>query len=300
MDRLDALATFVAILDSGSLAAAARHLRRSPPAVTRILAALEDQLGARLIERTTRRLSPTEAGRRLADNARRLLAEVDEVMRPESEEAALRGTLRISAPLVFGRLHITPLVSAFLAAHPALQVDLSLSDQYIDLIEGAIDVALRIGALPDSSLVSRRLGQVRRVLVASPAYLRANGTPEEPAQLARHAIIFTAGSSASPEWRFLIGSRQRTVALMPRLTVNQVDAALFAAREGHGIARALSYQVADDLADGRLVRLLPVYETPPLSVQLVVPSTRHMTMRTRLFLDFAAARLTSLPVLRIA
>ena len=297
MDRFDALSTFVAILDSGSLAGAARRLNRSPPAVTRILAALEEQIGARLIERSTRRLAPTEAGRRLADQARRLLAEIEDALRPETDGAALRGTLRVSAPLVFGRLHITPLVSAFLTEHPAVRVDLMLSDRYVDLIEQGLEVALRIGALPDSALVARRVGQVRRVLVASPGYLAAAGTPADPAALLRHAIIFTGGSSAPPEWHFQIGSHERRIALVPRLTVNQVDATLFAARAGHGIARALSYQVADDLTAGRLVRILERYETPPLPVQLVVPGTRHMAARVRRFLDFAAAELATLPVL---
>jgi DNA-binding transcriptional LysR family regulator len=299
MDRLDALSTFIAILDAGSLAAASRRLHRSAPAVTRMLAALEDELGTRLIERTTRRLAPTETGRRLADDARRLLAEVEDVMRPEADVTGLRGTLRVSAPLVFGRLHITPLVSTFLGAHPDLRVDLLLSDQYIDLIEHGIDVALRIGALPDSSLVSRRVGQVRRLTVASPSYLDAHGTPGEPRGLGDHAIIVTSGSSGSPEWRFRFGSRERSVALTPRLTVNQVDAALFAARAGHGVARALSYQVDDDIKAGRLVRLLEEFETPPLPVQLIVPSTRLMPVRVRRFLDFAVERLSGLEVLRV-
>jgi DNA-binding transcriptional LysR family regulator len=299
MDRLDALATFVAILDGGSLAAAARRLGRSPSAVTRTLTELEDRLAVRLIERTTRRLAPTEAGRRLASDARRLLAEVDEAMQPDSEAAGgLRGTLRISAPQVFGRLHMMPLVSAFMAEHPGLQMDVLLSDQYLDLVEAGIDIALRIGALPDSSLVTRRVGRVYRLLVASPAYLASFGTPAAPNELSRHAIIFTRGSSALAEWRLRSGGRERLVPLVPRLTVNQVDAALFAAREGVGIARALSYQVAGDLAAGRLVRLLEAYETPPLPVQLVVPTTQHMPLRVRRFLDVAAARLAALEVLR--
>jgi DNA-binding transcriptional LysR family regulator len=298
MDRVDALTTFLAILDTGSLAAASRRLGRSPPAVTRVLSALEDTLNVRLIERTTRHLAPTEAGRRLAGRARVLLADLDEALQPETDTADLRGTLRVSAPQVFGRLHITPTVSAFLAEHPALRVELVLLDQYVDLIEARIDVALRIGTLPDSSLVSRRLGQVRRVLVASPDYLATHGTPEQPSELTHHSIIYTRGSSAAPEWRLRIGGHERTLPLMPRFSVNQVDAALFAARAGQGIARALSYQVADDLDAGRLVRLLVAFETPPLPVQLVTPSVRHMAPHVRRFLEFAVARLGALPALR--
>jgi DNA-binding transcriptional LysR family regulator len=300
MDRMDALATFVAILDTGSLAAAGRRLGRSPPAVSRDLAALEDTIGARLIERTTRRLAPTEAGQRLAARARDLLAELDAALQPEADAATLRGTLRVAAPQVFGRLHMTPLVSGFLAEHPALRVGLALSDQYVDLVEAGIDVALRIGALPDSSLVTRRLGMVRRVLVASPAYLDLRGTPVQPGDLSGHAVIFTRGSSAAAEWRFRVAGRDRAVPIVPRLTVNQVDAALFAARAGHGIARPLSYQVADDLDAGRLVRLLAAFEPPPLPVQLALPSARHMAPAVRAFVDFAVARLGSLAVLRDA
>jgi DNA-binding transcriptional LysR family regulator len=293
-DRFDELAIFVAIVDTGSLTAAARRLQRSPPAVSRTLAALEQRLGTRLIERSTRRLATTDAGRRLAEQARRLVGEYEEALREVTDEnAELRGVLRVTAPMVFGRLHVMPAVSRFLDVHPALRVELLLSDRYLDLIDEGLDVAIRIGRLADSRLMSRRVGEVTRVLVASPAYVAANGMPRAPDELTNHAIIFTTGRSTPIEWRFRTGTRERAVHLAPRLLVNQVDAALLAAREGRGIASALSYQVADDLAKDRLLRLLGKFEREPEPVQLVTSTARLMPRRVRAFIDYAAAALTS-------
>lgn len=298
MDRLDELATFLAILDSGSLAAAARQLRRSPPAVTRSLAALEDRLGVRLLERTTRRMAATEAGRQLAASARTLLATYAEAMREAEADTTPRGTLRVTAPVVFGRRHVTPLVTAFLAAHPAVTVELLLSDGNQDLIEQGLDVAIRIGPQPDSGLIMRRVGQVRRMLVASPAYLARHGTPGAPEALPGHAILLTTSRPGPTEWRFRQGGgRQRAVRLSPRLTVNDVEATLTAARDGHGIASALSYQVADDLAAGVLVRLLAEWEPLPLPVQVLSAGGQHRPPRVRAFIAHAVATLSALPVL---
>lgn len=297
MDRLDELAVFVAVLEAGSLAAAARRLGRSAPAVTRILSALEARVGARLIERTTRKLAPTEAGRRLADEARRVLSAYEAAIAPE-EAGVLRGTLRITAPLVFGRRHVTPVVSSFLEAHPELAVELTLHDRNLDLIEEGLDVAVRIGVLADSGLIVRKVGEVRRVLVAAPAYLARFGAPRRPADLAAHRTICSTARGLPPEWRFGGPGKGVLVRLKPRLSINEIDAVLTAVRDGHGLTHALSYQVAEDLAAGRLVRLLKAFEPPPLPVQLVTPSARHMPAKTRAFLDHAAARLAGLPVLQ--
>ena len=302
MDRLDELAVFVAILDEGSLAAAGRKLRRSPPAVTRALAVLEDRVGARLLERTTRRSRPTEAGKRLADHARSVLAGYGDAV-CEAAAAPVRGVLRVTAPLVFGRRHMTPIVSSFLDAYPGIRIELVLNDRNLHLIDDAIDVALRIGALADSSLVVRKVGEVRRVLVASPSYLAGRPPLRGPGDLSRHEVVFTSafgrtfGRSGALEWRFA-GEPAAAVRLVPRLIVNEVDAMLLAVRAGRGIGRALSYQVADDLASGALVRLLPEVEPPPLPVQLVVPSARHLSPKTRSFVDHAARALASLGVIR--
>jgi DNA-binding transcriptional LysR family regulator len=297
MDRLDELATFLAVLDAGSLAAAGRSVGRSPPAVTRILAGLEARVGERLIERTTRKLAPTEAGRRLADEARRVLAAYEAAVFPE-DAGVLRGALRVTAPLVFGRRHVTPVIASFLEIHPRLSVELQLHDRNLDMIEEGLDVAVRIGALADSGLIVRRVGEVRSVIVAAPAYLERRGEPATPAELARHETIFSNARSIAPEWRLAGPGRGATVRLKPRFTINDVEAVLTAVRAGHGITRALSYQVADDLASGRLVRLMRDYEPPPVPVQLVTPSAQHMPPKTRAFLDHAAAELAKLPVLR--
>ena len=297
MDRLDELTVLVTVLEAGSLAAASRRLRRSPPSITRALAALEDRVGARLIERTTRRMTPTEAGRTLAAQARALLGNYADAVR-DAAEAPARGTLRITAPVVFGRRHVMPLVATFLDANPAVTVDLVLADRNLDLVDESLDAAIRIGPLADSTLLARRVGEVRRVLVASPSYLAARGAPRTPADLAAHDAIFSASRPMPLEWRFRDGPRTRIVRLAPRLLVNEVEAALVAARIGRGIAMALSYQVADDLAAGTLVRLLPDYEPPPMPVQLVTPGGRHMASRIRAFLDHAAQALGTLQAIR--
>lgn len=296
MDRLDELTVLVAVLDSGSLAAASRRLRRSPPSVTRALAALEDRVGARLVERTTRRLTPTEAGRALAAQARAVLGAYADAVR-DAADAPARGTVRVTAPVVFGRRHVTPLVATFLDAHPAVTVDLVLADRNLDLVDEGLDVAVRIGRLADSSLLARRVGEVRQVLVASPSYLAARGSPRTPGDLAGHDAIFSASRPVPIEWRFRDAARTRIVRPAPRLLVNEVEAALVAARLGRGIALALSYQVADDLAAGTLIRLLPDHEPPPVPVQLVTPGGRHMAPRIRAFLDHAAQALGTLPAI---
>jgi DNA-binding transcriptional LysR family regulator len=296
MDRLDELAVFVAILDAGSLAVAARRLRRSAPSVTRALAMLEARLGVRLIERTTRRLTPTEAGQRLGADARRALAAYGDALRP-SAEAAPRGMLRITAPLNFGRRHVTPVVASFLAAYPAMRADLLLADRNLDLLEEGLDAALRIGPLADSGPPPHRLGEVRRVVVASPGYLSTHGEPGTPAELARQAVVQVVGRSTPAEWRFRIGGRERVVRLAPRLMVNEIEAALVAVRAGHGIMRVLSYQVADELAAGTLVRLLRAYEPPALPVSLVTASAEPPPS-ARAFLEHAVPVLSALAVLR--
>ena len=296
MDRFDELSVFVAILDTGSLAAAARRLRRSPPAITRTLSALEARLGARLIERTTRRLIPTETGHHFGAEARRVLAAYGEMVH-RAADAAPRGLLRITAPLIFGRRHVTPVVASFLDAFPEMQAELTLSDRYLDLIEEGIDVALRIGPPVETLPASRPVGEVRRIVVASPDYLAARGEPQTPGELTHHAVVHVVGRPLPSEWRFRAGRRERVVRLAPRLTVNEIEAALVAVRAGHGITRVLSYQVAEELAAGALVRLLRDYEPPPLPVSLVAASDAP-SAGVRAFLAHAIPPLSALPVVQ--
>ena len=293
MDRLDELSLLVAILDGGTLAAGARKTRRSPAAVTRILGELEARLGVRLVERTTRRLAATDAGLRLVSHARRLVSDYEEAISEAMGEAALpRGLLRISAPLVFGRRHIAPIVTAFLDAYPDVRAELMLSNRIIDLVEERVDVALRIGPLADSSLVALTLGHVRHVLVASPDYLARRGIPKELSHLAGHEIVLQSTGDALPVWQFGVkGTGMVSIRPQGRLIVNQAETAIEAALAGRGLIRALSYQVAENVASGELERVLREFEPPPMPVSLLVTDTRFMPLRVRVFLNFAAKTL---------
>lgn len=297
MDRLQELAVMLAVVDHGSLAAAARRLRRSPPAVTRALAALEARVGARLVERSTRRLAVTDAGRAFAEQARAVLNAYDTAV---SGLAAtpFRGLLRVTAPLQFGRQHVAPLVTEFLRAYPDMRLELVLNDRNLDLIEEGIDVAVRVGALSESNLIARRVGEVRRILVASPAYLARRGTPTKPADLAAHDTILGTFRSEPSEWRFGPPKGGFVVRLSPRLVVNETQARLVAVRAGQGITRVLSYQVSEDLRAGTLTRIMTAWEPPPIAIHLVTPSGRQKLPKVRGFLDYAAAYLSKLPVIR--
>jgi DNA-binding transcriptional LysR family regulator len=299
MDRLDELFVFTTILDTGSLAATARRLRRSPPAVTRSLAALEGRVGARLLQRTTRQLTPTEAGRRLASHARQLLADYQEAVGSvkENRSEPLRGLLRITAPSLFGRWHIGPLVSSFLDAHPDIRIEFVLTNRNLDLIEEGLDVAVRIGSLNRAGLIARRAGHVRLVLAASPDYIARRGRPRTPRDLLKHDIVYNRNRPSSLEWRFRSSGRDHVVRPTPRLITTEVEALLDALRAGRGIGRTLSYQAADDFASGALVRLLREYEPPALPVYLVVPSARQIPRSVRAFVDHAAPALEALRVI---
>jgi DNA-binding transcriptional LysR family regulator len=296
MDRIDELAIFVRIADEGSLAGAAVRLHRSPQAITRALAALEDRVGQRLIERTTRRFAVTEAGVALLDRARALLSEYDAATR-RAATATVRGVVHATAPVQFGRRHLAPVIWAFLDQFPDVRVELTLHDRYLDLIEECIDLALRIGPLTDSGLSARRIGEVRQQWVAAPAYLARHGVPTSPGDLVAHQTIQSAGPGA-PVWTFRPRHRGAPARLMSRLRVNDVEMQLAAARDGRGIARLLSYQIADDLGTGSLVLLLRAYEPAPLPVHLVSKGRTHRSPAVEALLDFAAARLPSLAVLQ--
>lgn len=296
MDRLDELQVFLAILEAGSMSAAAQKLRRSPSAVTRILAALEERVGLRLFERSTRRLTATGEGLRLAEQARRLLADYEQAI-SEHDAAAPRGLLRVTAPMVFGRRHMAPVVTRFLMRYPEIQVELILGDRNMDLIDNGIDVALRIGPLDSSGLVARRVGEVRRMTVASPAYLQQHGEPATPEDLGRHELILGTAVRGLAEWRYRSGEREHIVRFTPRLRLNDIEGVLNAARAGFGIAQALSYQAAPDLQAGSLTRLLSAYEPEALPVHLVFPGARHMAPRVRAFVDFAVQELAQLPLI---
>lgn len=296
MDRLDELGIFVRIVDEGSLVRAASRLRRSAPAVTRALAALEARLGVRLIDRTTRRLAPSEAGRLLYDKARVVLDEYEAAMLG-TREAPVRGLLRVAAPVQFGRRHVAPIVAAFLDDHADVEVEILLNDRNVDLIDEAIDIALRIGHLASSGLTARTVGEVRRLWVASPAYLERRGMPEAPENMAAHEAVLGTFRTAQA-WDFAGSVRESRVRVAGRLRVDDVETRLQAVREGRGIGQFLSYQVADDLSAGRLVRLLRAYEQPAIPVHLLTKGRTNRAPKIDAFLDFAARRLLALPVLK--
>jgi DNA-binding transcriptional LysR family regulator len=295
MDRIDAMKVFVAALDEGSLAGAGRRLGRSPAAVSRAIAFLEAHVGAELLHRTTRTMKLSEVGTHYAAACRRVLVDLEEAeLSVSSERTAPRGTVTISAPPISGEEILRPIVDAYLEAYPAVSVNLVLLDRAANLVEEGIDVALRLGDLPDSSMVAVRIGgDVKRVVVASPRYLARHPRIDEPADLARHRIVTTTylGQNA---WVFppAAGSTiARTVHFKPRLVVNSVRAALASAVEGHGVTRLYTYHVAERVQDGSLELLLREAEPPPMPVHLVTPQGRTLVPKVRAFMDFAAPRL---------
>jgi DNA-binding transcriptional LysR family regulator len=292
MPRAEDIAVFVEVAARGSFAAAARRLSRSPAAVTRAVAELEARLGVRLLTRTTRAVALTEAGQRFLAGAKRVLADLDEVERAAAGEGtAPRGELRITAPILFGRLHVLPIVLEFLRRFADVSVALSLLDRPVDLVDEGLDLAVRIGALAESSAVATRVGAVRRIAVASPEYLAQRGTPRTPADLGAHAIVAFAGVAGVDRWLFHGETAEAGIAISPRLIVTTAEAALDAAREGFGVTRVLSYQAADDIARGSLVRLLATWEGDDIPIHVVYPGGRHPPPKLRAFLDFTVPRL---------
>jgi len=293
MDRLDELSIFVAVAERGSFIAAARRLGRSPAAVTRAVAALEDRLGMRLLNRTTRAVALTDSGARYLDLCRRALAEFEELeLSAASERLEPRGLLTLTAPEMFGRLHMLPIAQAFMRDYAAVRVTLLLLNRMVSFVDEGIDLGLRIAHLQDSSLRAIRVGWVRRVVCASPGYLEVRGTPRRPEDLARHDTIGIAGvRSASERWSFADGSGEATVAIAPRLVVNTVQAALDAATAGGGLIRPLSYQCEALEADGKLRRVLAAHEPAPIPINIIHPAGRYQPPKLRLFIDRAVATL---------
>jgi DNA-binding transcriptional LysR family regulator len=286
MDRIDAMQAFVAVADLRGFAPAARKLGLSPPAVTRLIAALEDRLGARLLQRTTRSVALTDAGTRYLERARRILADVEEAERAaEGERIRPSGRLVVSAPVGFGRLHVSPMISAYLKRYGDVSAELRLEDRVVSLVEDGIDAAIRIGHLADSSLVARQVGEMRRIVVASPAYLKRHGEPKTPAEIAAHQTIQFGAASASGEWRFVENGREFRSDIVPRLSTNSADAAVQHAEAGGGLTRVLAYQAADAVKRGKLKIVLRAFEPPPLPIHIVYPTSRLLSAKVRAFID---------------
>ncbi len=296
MDRLDALHAFVLAVDRGSLTAAAHALRRSSASITRAIDSLEDRVGTPLLRRTTRSLKLTEAGDRYLAVARRVLAELEEAEQATHTAISTpQGLLTVTAPVAFGSLHVQPLVADFLAAQPNVKAKVLLLDRVVGIEEEGIDVAVRIGRLPDSALLATLLGSVRRVTVASPQYLAKHGRPKVPADLARHRCIASTSLSPHDSWSFGAGGRSRAkrVRIEPVLSVNVTGAAIAAAVQGVGVTCALSYQVAPQIEAGTLVRVLGTFEPAPMPVHILRTPSSGRTAKVRAFIELAAPRLRS-------
>lgn len=286
MDRFDAMTAFVAVADLSGFAPAARRLGLSPSAVTRLIAALEEQLATRLLQRTTRSVALTDAGARYLERARRILADIEEAERSaQAEHTAPTGRLVVTAPNLFGRRNVAPLMSAYLERYPDVVGELTLSDRNVNLVEDGIDVAVRIGMLSDSSLHIRKVGETRRVVVAAPGYLARHAPLRTPEDLAEHKVVQFTGLHSTPEWRFFVDDQPRLIALSPGLISNSADVAISHAERGGGLTMVLAYQVAESVQSGRLEVVLSAFEPPPLPIHLVYPTTRLLSAKVRAFVD---------------
>lgn len=299
MDRFHLMQVFVAVAEEEGFASAARRLRMSPPAVTRAIATLEDRLGVRLLQRTTRQVRTTDAGHRYLEDARRILAEADEADEAAAGvHAAARGQLAVTAPVLFGKLHVIPVIAAYQEACPEVTVSALFVDRVVNLVEEGLDVGIRIGALPDSALRAIPVGEVRRVVCAAPDYLKRNGRPRKLADLASHRIIAATPVSSGADWAFSTGKARSRVRLSPRLFVNTNDGALEAAKAGFGLTRLLSYQVAHELAAGTLKEVLDGHHDESLPVHVIHREGRHASPKVRQFVDMAVELLRANPALR--
>nr|MBT6743445.1 LysR family transcriptional regulator [Rhodospirillales bacterium] len=292
MDRFHAVQVFVKVADCGGFAAAARDLSISPPAVTRAVALLEDRLGTRLFVRTTRSVRLTESGERFLADGRRILLELE-----EAEEAAVgihaapRGELRITAPVLFGRIYVTPILGDYLDCYPMVNIQTLFVDRVVSLMDEGLEIAIRIGELPDSSLTAIRVGLVRRVMFASPEYIKTNGLPKRPEDIANHQLIKSTSVETSQEWAFQENGVPLSVRAEPRLRMNTNDAVIELALRGWGISRLMSYQVAPYLADGRLRAILEPFEMPPMQVHVIHQEGLMVSAKVRSFVDFMVERL---------
>ena len=290
MDRLAAIEAFVRVAEAQSFSESARRLRSSKSAVSRNVGALESELGVRLFHRTTRSLTLTEAGRGYFERATRILADLEEANLAVSQlQSAPRGRLRVSAPMSFGFLHLAPALPDFLARYPEVAVDLAMNDRFVDLIDEGFDVAVRIGAMEDSSLIARRLAPIRRVVCASPAYFEARGLPLSPEDLKGHECLFNSNIASSQEWRFTApDGKSWPVEVKGRLSANNGDALRAAALQGLGIVNLPTFIVGGDLQAGALVTALDEFISQDMAMSAVYPHSRHLSPKVRAFVDFLA------------
>lgn len=301
MDRLQLLTVFVAVAEEESFAAAARRLSLSAPVVTRAIAALEQHLGVRLLLRTTRHVRTTEAGQRYLQDARRIMTEI------ETADAAVAGIhakpsghLTVTAPQMFGSLYVVPVITEYMRRYEQVNVAAMFYDRVTNLLEEGLDVGIRIGELPDSSLHAIRVGTVRIGTYATPDYLEKHGRPRKPEDLQNHRLITSQAGSGPSRWRYFRGGDEMSLKLKPRLTTTTNDAALAAAANSFGITRVLSYQAASLVAEGLLVPLLQKFGGAPIPINIVHPQGRNVPAKVRAFIDLAVEQLRAEPALREA
>ncbi|MGW8394230.1 LysR family transcriptional regulator [Pseudoduganella sp. HUAS MS19] len=296
MDHMHLMTVFVAVGEQESFAGASRSLNMSPAAITRAVAALEKKLGAQLLLRTTRNVRLTEAGQRYLDDCRHILASIEEANDAASGvNAPPKGNVTVTASVLFGKTFVTPCIVQFLQQYPEVDVTAYFLDRVVNLVEEGMDVAVRLGPLPDSSMKALRVGQMRRVLCASPEYLAGHGVPQQPEDLQRHTIIAASNITPRVEWKFGHGTGAITVRMKPRFTVSSNDAAVRAAVEGLGICRLLSYQMADELAAGKLKIILAEFEEEPWPVHILHRESKYGSSRVRKFIDLLAQHLRTHP-----
>ncbi len=298
MDQLYLIKVFVAVVDTSGFAGAARKLGISPPAVTRAINELESHLGARLLTRTTRVVRVTEPGKRYADDCRRILAELNDANESVGGlHSAPSGRLTLTAPVLFGAKFVTPIVTEYLLRYPAVNASCWFLDRLVNMMDEGVDIAVRIGELPDSSMQAVRVGSVRRVICASPGYLERYGIPQSPDDLVAHCIVSASPVTPTTDWRLVANGAPCVVKLQPRMTTTSNDSALAAAVGGFGLTRLLSYQVADQLRGGELKIVLSEFEPTALPVHLMHHEGRHAAQKVRAFLDLAIERLRADPTL---
>ncbi|RJS25822.1 LysR family transcriptional regulator [Corallococcus sp. H22C18031201] len=297
MDRMTSMAVFTKVVASGSLSQAARELGLSPAGVSHHLTTLEDWLGARLLHRTTRKLSLTEVGAGFHARCLRILEDVEDARGAAgAQQAVPRGRLKVNAPISFGTRHLSQAISDYLLAYPEVGVDITLNDRKVDLVEEGIDVAVRIGALPDSSLVARRLAPSRSILCAAPDYVARAGAPRTPADLVHHECLEYAYRATPGEWRFRGADGQESVVRVSgRLTASNGELLRVALLKGLGVSLTPSFLIGEDVAAGRLVRLLPEYAPPEVGIHAVYPRGRHLSAKVRSFIDFLVDRFAGEP-----
>ncbi len=291
MDRVTSLSVFVKVVEGSSFAAAARHFGLSPAMVSKHIVSLEERLGARLLNRTTRQVSPTEIGREFYERSTRILADLDEAEQAASAlQATPKGLLRLNGPLSFGIRHLAPAIIDYLAACPEAAIDVTLSDRVVDLVDEGFDLAIRIARLADSSLIARRIAPCRIVACAAPAYLKKHGAPRRPADLTAHNCLGYSYAALRNEWRFTGPDGAESVRIAGRLNANNGDVLRLAALRGEGIVIQPTFLIGDDLASGELVSILPGFVPDELVIQAVYPHSRHLSVKVRSFIDFLVAR----------